>query len=143
VSELDCVLCAGSVVVADGSLLLVRRANPPGAGRWSLPGGRVEEGETVEEAARRETFEETALEIRIRHLLGTADIAAPAGRYLVCDFLAEPVTEHAELRAGSDASEAAFVPLPDVLGLDLVAGLGDWLVAHGVVDGGDDPSSLG
>jgi len=135
VSELDSVLCAGSVVVVGGRLLLVRRARPPDAGRWSLPGGRVEEGETLEEAARRETLEETALEVRIRHLLGTADIAGPTGRYLVCDFLAEPLAHDAVPRGGSDASEAAFVPLEDVLALDLVQGLGDWLVAHGVLAG--------
>ncbi|HLI14837.1 MAG TPA: NUDIX domain-containing protein [Acidimicrobiales bacterium] len=124
--------CAGAVLVEGEALLLVRRRNPPGRGRWSLPGGRVEAGETPAQAAARELYEETGIDAAIGDLLGTAVLA---GRYLVYDFVAtrrspgEPV-------AGHDASEARFVLLRELASLPLAEGLLDWLRGHGLaVDG--------
>lgn len=130
----DPILAVGVVVVVGGALLLVRRKHEPGTGRWSLPGGRVEPGETLECAARREALEETGLDCEIGALVGTAELPAPGGgRYLVTDFAARPVHADASPVPGSDALEAVFWP-GDALGeLDLVDGLRAWLLAHGVV----------
>ena len=63
-------VAATSVVERDGRVLLVRRGGEPGYGLWSMPGGYVDRGEVVEEAAKREMWEETGLRIEIAGLLG-------------------------------------------------------------------------
>lgn len=63
----------GAVVWRDGQVLLVRRANPPRRGEWSLPGGAQEIGETVFEAARREVREETGITIEVLGLVDVVD----------------------------------------------------------------------
>ena len=123
-------LCAGAVVRDDrGRLLLVRRAHEPGLGTWSLPGGRIEPGESPEEAAVREVREETGLEVRIDHLLQTVDLWD--GRYRVHDFAATVVG--GDLRAGDDASDARWCTPEDVTLLDLSAGLLDELRRMGAM----------
>lgn len=63
----------GIVLIRDGQVLLVRRANPPGAGKWSLPGGKQELGETAQQTARRELREETGLQCAELTLVGYVD----------------------------------------------------------------------
>jgi 8-oxo-dGTP diphosphatase len=133
VRAIDPVPCVGIVDVEAGALLLVRRRNPPSAGRWTLPGGRVEPGEDFPDAARREALEETGLDLEIGELLGTAEIDAPPERFFVRDYLAKRRQPRAAPKPGDDALDARFVPLEAVLDLDLVEGVGSWLVDHGVV----------
>lgn len=120
------------VIVVDGErVLLVRRGRPPGAGRWSLPGGLVELGEPVETAARREIAEECGLEVELHGLVDFADriVKDDGGRvryhYVLLDFLATPAATPgaAEVRAGSDADAVRWVTLDDLRGLDRTAGL--------------------
>lgn len=126
--------CVGVVDVEDGALLLIKRRDPPSAGRWTLPGGRVEAGEALRDAARREAIEETGLDLEIGELVGTAEIDAPPERFLVNDFLARRRDGANVPTPGDDALEARFVPLEEVLDLDLVDGVGRWLVDHRVLD---------
>jgi 8-oxo-dGTP diphosphatase len=66
-----------AVVVHEGRTLLVRRANPPDAGLWGFPGGRIEFGETVRDAAMRELFEETGIVAQAQDVITTLDILVP------------------------------------------------------------------
>lgn len=100
--------CVGAVVVgSDGRLLLVLRANEPGRGRWSVPGGRVEDGEDDETAVRREADEETGLTVTVDRLVGVVERPAPAGTYEIYDYLC--TTSGGTARAGSDAADVRWV----------------------------------
>jgi len=105
------IACAGAVVRRDdGRILVIRRGRPPSQGLWSVPGGRVEPGETLEEAARREVAEETGLTIRIGALLGRTDLpAGPHTVYDVSDFAATVDGDPDTLVPGDDASDARWV----------------------------------
>ncbi len=86
-------LAVSAVIFRDGKVLLVRRANEPGRGLYSAPGGRVEHGETLHEAVAREVSEETALSIEIVGFAGWREMlpdpaAGRAGHYLVISFAA-------------------------------------------------------
>jgi acetyl-CoA carboxylase carboxyl transferase subunit beta len=126
-AEKQPVVCAGAVVRdGTGRLLLARRGHAPGAGRWSLPGGRVEPGETPAAAAAREVFEETGLTVAVGELLATV----PIGDYLVHDFAAS--VTGGELRAGDDASDVRWCTLDDAALLPLTDNLLDELRRMGV-----------
>jgi ADP-ribose pyrophosphatase YjhB (NUDIX family) len=109
----------GVVAIKDGRVLLIRRAKPPRAGRWSLPGGRQRLGETVRETARRELREEAGVEAEVTALLDVVDsitrddAGAIAYHYTLVDFLAE--WRGGAPRAGGDATEALWAD-PDDLG---------------------------
>ncbi len=102
----------GAVIVKDNRVLLIRRGQPPLLGEWSLPGGVLECGETLREAAIREAREETGLIVEVGEMLGVYEriIRGEEGRvryhYVLIDFLCRPVA--GGLKAGSDASEAAW-----------------------------------
>jgi len=119
--------CAGAVVRDDaGRLLLVRRGRAPRAGRWSLPGGRVEPGETPAAGGARGVAEETGLTVEIGELLATVAI----GDYVVHDFAARVVG--GELRAGDDADDVRWCSLADARLLPLTDNLLDELERMGV-----------
>lgn len=127
-------LCVGAVVVNDDALLLVRRGRGPAAGQWSVPGGRVEAGETMAEAVVREVAEETAVSVVCEQLIGWVERIDDAHHFVIFDFAASPLdAPDVEPRAGDDAAEAAWVPLGDVADLDLVPGLAEFLAGNGVI----------
>jgi len=131
-------LSVGAVVVHDGSLLLVRRGHGPAAGEWSVPGGRIEWGETIAEAVVREVLEETGLECVCGEMLGWVEMisdedAVVSHHFVVLDFVAT-VLEHGEPVAGDDAAEVRWVPVADVLDLNIVDGLPEFLHEHGILD---------
>lgn len=130
------ILAVSAVVVSDGRLLMVKRTGEPAAGCWSLPGGRVEAGETLHDALLREVHEETSAQIRVGELIGVAEEAGIGGHFVILGFRAELVGPSAGIAAGDDASEVAWVRIEDVAGLDLAGGLGGFLVDHAVVPAG-------
>jgi 8-oxo-dGTP diphosphatase len=100
--------CVGAIVHdAEGRLLLIRRGHEPGKGLWSLPGGRVETGETDEEAVSREILEETGLSVCPGRLVGRVERPALAGVYEIFDYACEVVG--GTLRPGHDADDGAWV----------------------------------
>jgi 8-oxo-dGTP diphosphatase len=103
--------CVGAIVHdAAGRLLMIRRATEPGKGLWSLPGGRVEPGETDVSAVAREVLEETGLEVRVGALIGTVHRPAPNGVFVIHDYAAE--VTGGRLHAGDDAADAGWVDKP-------------------------------
>jgi 8-oxo-dGTP diphosphatase len=107
----------GGVVVADGRVLLVRRAKSPLLGRWSIPGGTVELGETLEEALVREMAEETSLEVEPVEVLTVFDRIQREGgevvfHHVIVDYLCRHLSGVAQ--AGSDAAEVHWAG-PDEL----------------------------
>jgi 8-oxo-dGTP diphosphatase len=126
-------LCVGAVAVHDGALLLVRRGRGPAAGAWSVPGGRVEAGETLAEAVVREVAEETGLECVCGALVGWVEIPDAEQPYVVLDFEAI-VLDPGTPVAGDDAAEVAWVDLADVAEKALVDGLAEFLHDHGIIE---------
>jgi 8-oxo-dGTP diphosphatase len=127
--------CVGAIVVdAAGRVLLVRRANPPAQGTWSIPGGRVEPGERAEDAVVRELAEETGLRGEIEREVGTVERAAPAGgTYVIRDFLLR-VDDAALLRAADDALDAGWFTGPEVAALETSPGLRETLIGWGILN---------
>lgn len=129
-------LAVGGVAVVDGCLLLVQRANPPAAGRWSVPGGRVELGETVGAAVEREVAEETGLAVRCGPFLGWVERIGRSYHFVILDFEVELVAPGRPAPvAATDASAAAWVPLQQLSSVPLVAGLSDFLADRGLLAG--------
>ncbi len=130
-------VCVGAVAVRDEALLLVRRGRPPGAGSWSVPGGRVEAGEDLHSAVVRELVEETGLEAVVDRFLGWVErmgrMPVPH-HFVILDFAVTVLDPDAAPHAGDDAAEVAWVPLDQVPALDLVPGLLAFLDEHGVLD---------
>lgn len=119
---------AVGVMLLDGDrVLLVKRARPPGVGKWTVPGGKVELGESLEAAALRELEEETGLGCTLGPLVEVLDrvVRAPDGtvefHFVILDFLGSAPT--GTLRAGSDSSDARFVPIAELGGYDVTDGL--------------------
>jgi 8-oxo-dGTP diphosphatase len=125
-------LCVGAVVVLDERLLLVQRRNEPGAGEWSVPGGRVEVGETLAEAVVRELAEETGLEGVCDGLVGWTERIDEHHHFVILDFTVTVLADDAP-RAGGDALDACWVPLDEVADWLLVDGLAEFLADHGVL----------
>jgi 8-oxo-dGTP diphosphatase len=120
-------------VVDEGRLLLVRRGRPPGEGLWSLPGGRVEPGETDAEALRRELREETGLDVIAGPLAGTVERPGPEGvTYEIHDYLATSASD-GRLVAGDDAAEASWCHASDLERLPLTDGLATALTEWGII----------
>ena len=134
--------CVGAIITdASGQLLLIKRGHEPEAGRWSLPGGRVEPGESDQQALVREIREETGLEVTPGRLAGTVERPWPGGRVLVIrDYLA--VVTGGGLAAGDDAADARWVSPHDFGGLPLTTGLQNVLYAWGVLDRTPSPALI-
>jgi ADP-ribose pyrophosphatase YjhB (NUDIX family) len=113
----------GAIIIERDRVLLVKRAHPPIQGQWSIPGGVLEVGELVREAAVREAREETGLIVEPADLLGVYDRILRNDEkrvqyhYVLVDFLCRPVG--GELRAASDAAEVRWFMRADLPALQL------------------------
>jgi 8-oxo-dGTP diphosphatase len=107
----------------NGDVLLVRRGRAPRLGEWSIPGGKIEWGESVENALIREVREETGLTIEVLGLIGVVDSFTedPSGNlshhYVLLDFAAN--SEGEGLKAGDDVIEVRWVPSSELAGFNL------------------------
>jgi mutator protein MutT len=124
--------CVGAILADGERILLIRRGHEPEAGRWSLPGGRIEPGETDQQALVREVREETGLEVTAGPLVGAVDRALPGGGVLeIRDYVAN--ITGGTLAAGDDADDARWFGMLELDRLPLSSGLlealNDWGVA--------------
>ena len=106
---------AGVVCLRGDEVLLIKRGNPPRKGQWSLPGGRLEWGETLQAGALRELAEETGCQAEILGLVDVVDGVMTTRHYIMIDYAArwmagEPV-------AGDDAADARFFTLDEALAI--------------------------
>ncbi|MGI9950805.1 NUDIX hydrolase [Moorellaceae bacterium AZ2] len=126
----------GAIIVHGEALLLVRRGRPPARGVWSIPGGKVETGETLSQALQREVAEECGIAIRVGPPVAVLDsiYTDAQGRvkyhYVLVDFWAEYAS--GELCPSSDVTEARWVPLKEVGNYGLTAGTLELLTELGL-----------
>ena len=125
------VLCVGAIVHdAEGRLLLIQRGRPPHQGRWSLPGGRVEPGESLAQAVEREVREETGLTVRAGEPVGRVKIPGDGVVYDVVDLACTLLLAGELPVAGDDAEAVLFADAATVDRLsctpDLVEILRGW-----------------
>ena len=125
-------VCVGAIARRDDSLLLIERGRGASVGEWSVPGGRVEFGESLAEAARRETAEETGLEVVVGDVIGWVERVSAEHHFVIVDFAVTVVG--GTLRAGDDAADVRWVAVDDLGSVKLVDGLLSFLREHGVID---------
>ncbi len=117
------IIGVGAVIVDNGRVLLVRRAAEPLKGEWSVPGGVLELGEKLRDGARRETFEETGLQVEVGEVLDVFDsiFTDHDGRtqyhFVLIDFLCRPIS--GEAVAASDVSDVRWVREDDLPAMKL------------------------
>ena len=120
----------GGVIIDQGRTLLIRRGSEPLRGEWSIPGGTLEIGESLEAGVARELLEETGLEVRVLDMIEVFDRIFPAepggkgkprGRpkyhYVIVDYLCERIS--GEARAASDVTDVAFAREEELPGFRL------------------------
>ncbi len=116
------VVGVGAIILREGKILLEKRGNEPARGQWTIPGGVVEVGESLEDAVARETKEETGLEVKTANLLDVVDQVHldKEGKieyhYVIIDYM---VNATGEPNASSDADELIWVAIGEVEAYDL------------------------
>ena len=125
--------CVGAIVTDErGRLLMIQRGHDPGAGLWSIPGGRIEPGETDAQALAREMLEETNLQVKVGNLIGRVQREGLGGTIIDIRDYAATVTG-GTLRAGDDAADARWVTAAELGRLEVTEGLIEALKEWGVL----------
>jgi len=131
------IAAVGAVVFKEGKILAIKRGQEPSKGKWSIPGGRIELGETAYEAARREVKEECSIEVKIERVLDSANniIRDENGRikyhFVIIDMLARYVS--GGIKAQSDAEECKWVTPQELTELDLTPMLREMLTRQKLI----------
>jgi len=120
--------CVGIVCFRGDDVLLIRRGKPPRMGEWSLPGGRIEPGESEQEATHRELLEETAINAELVEKLAVIDARFGDFHYRLHDYLA--IWRSGEPQAGDDALEARFFSPAQLAELQM------WDKTHAIIETG-------
>jgi ADP-ribose pyrophosphatase YjhB (NUDIX family) len=125
--------CVGAVVTDEqGRLLMIQRGHDPGAGLWSIPGGRIEPGETDAQALVREMLEETNLQVKVGKFVGRVQRPGLGGAVVdIRDYVA--TVTGGTLRAGDDAADARWVTAAELALLEVTEGLIEALTEWGVL----------
>ncbi|EZQ02093.1 DNA mismatch repair protein MutT [Candidatus Acidianus copahuensis] len=105
-------IAVGGVIIQGEKILMVKRSKSPNKGNWAIPGGKVEYGETVFDALRREMMEETGLNVIPEKLMAVVEIIKEGFHYVILDFICS--IKGGELRASSDALDAKFIDLNEI-----------------------------
>jgi len=127
----------GVVVIRDGRILMVKRSKEPAKGKWSIPGGGLELGETLYGAAAREVLEECSVKVKIERVLDAAEriIKDENGRikyhFVMVDMLGR--YGGGEVKAQSDAAECRWVAIKEIEKLDIPSNLHDMLKRHRII----------
>ena len=117
---------SGIVINKKQQIVLIRRNQPPAMGLWSIPGGKLEAGESLTEACRREIKEETGLDTVVKQIVAVVERRVEGFHYVIIDFLALLADEeNCQPVAKSDVSEARWVSLEELDAYDLVEGLAE------------------
>jgi ADP-ribose pyrophosphatase YjhB (NUDIX family) len=122
------IAAVGCVIVKDGKILLVKRGYPPREGMWAIPGGVIEVGESIAEAAVRELEEETGIKaepigvIGVYNVILRDDEGKVKYHFVIIDVLFNPDTVTNNLRAGGDAVDVSWFSLEEVVKRDDVTG---------------------
>lgn len=125
--------CVGAVVTDEqGRLLMIQRGHDPGAGLWSIPGGRIEPGETDTQALVREMLEETNLQVKVGRLIGRVQRPGLGGAVIDIRDYAATVTG-GTLHAGDDAADARWVTTAELALLEVTEGLIEALTEWGLL----------
>ena len=125
-------VAVGAIVCDGGELLLVRRGRPPGEGRWSVPGGRVEPGEMLVEAVVRELAEETGLAGVCGRFVGWVERFGEDTHFVILDFQVTVAGDVTPV-AGDDAADVRWWPVEEIAKLPLVDGLAEFLHDHEII----------
>lgn len=126
--------CVGVVCIRGDEVLLIQRGTAPRKGEWSIPGGRIEDGETEAEACLRELTEETSVSAELLTKITALDADFEGFHYRLHDYLARWTS--GEPQAGDDADLARFVPLSEL------ATLGMWAETVRVIQEGHEKMAL-
>ena len=127
----------GGIIQKDGKVLLVKRGKEPNKGKWTVPGGVVEVGETLHDAVKREVMEECSIDVEVERVVDTFDAIGrdDEGRvryhFVIIDFMARYVS--GEIRAGSDAEECRWVTPGELVGLETTPSLMAVLKSAGII----------
>jgi len=125
-----------AIILRDRQILMIRRGSEPGKGLWSIPGGCIELGESIQDALRREVLEETGVSIEVGEFAGVAEVVIRGGgsvrfHYIILDYFARIVS--GEIRAASDALECRWIPLSELTDYDVTESLIERLKALGLL----------
>ena len=123
------ICCVGAVLVRNQKILLIQRKNSPAKNLWSIPGGRLNQGESWQAAVEREVREETALVASCGSLIGWVERKYDDRRYLIADFQIE-ADNLEEASPGDDAIDLVFASRRQLGELELTPGLIEFLTQH-------------